>query len=88
MPSILCAGTWKATVTASNKHGESAESELSAEFTVGVTSKPTINSVQVGGWKRCILCAGWCFPRGMLGVSKATAPLCCSGRQLWMITLS
>ena len=44
------AGTWKATVAASNKHGEGPESALSAEFTVGVTTKPTINSVQVGWW--------------------------------------
>ncbi|PRW20837.1 Ig-like domain repeat [Chlorella sorokiniana] len=43
----LVAGTWKATITASNKHGES-ESPLSAQFTVGVTSKPTISSVQGG----------------------------------------
>lgn len=52
----MCAGKWKATIAASNQHGEGPESELTSEFTVGVTSKPVIDAVQV--WHgRGSLCA-------------------------------
>lgn len=60
-PSIHCAGTWKATIAASNRHGEGEESPLSDQFTVGVTSKPVIDSVQVGN-SGCGHCRRWALP--------------------------
>ena len=47
-PTPTPAGKWRATIAASNKHGEGPESALSVEFSVGVTTKPIIASVQVG----------------------------------------